>query len=439
MNKTRSSNLTARLVAVLCATLVLGTGASAQVLDSVYPDIENPFEKKKEDTREKKYVQKTALRWELSRRYSEHVIEEYLPKFEAIVKRSKPGTSDFTDWRTLGGQLFVSWVESRKHEKTGTQPSDQSDWEKQHNSFLGGIQLGGASLMLWRDGVATETATFQKEADEAAGRFEEIRKNMKVTDPVWSKAIEIAAGASGATWNREKLKEAQDAHAELKGKRDQVASTYSAIQRAYEYALKDKAEKPRTLLSTDEQVTRKNWMTAVSTYPLVQKIYTQPVQEWAKLLQAAYDADVKAWEAMQKAFEPVKKGEIRANSPYKDCPWDSKPSECIQKTLDALATAIASAGRRVEGAEARVFEDKAATEKEYGRYLELIRKWDDRKELRLLYTIDTAATDAEKKQAEKELKEYRASLKKAEEEIVKLKEGHKARRKALGIPPEDWI
>ena len=439
MKKTRSSNLTVRFAAVLAATLLLGTPASAQVPGSFYPEGENPFAEKKEDTREKTYVQKTALRWELSRRYSEHVIEEYLPKFEAIVKRSKPQTSDFTDWRTLGGQLYVSWEESREHEKTGTRPSDQSDWEKQHASFLGGIKLGGASLMLWRDGVAAETATFQKEADEAAGRFEEIRKNMKVTDPVWSKAIEIAAGASGATWNREKLKEAQAAYAELKGKRDQVASTCSAIQRAYEYAVKDKAEKPRTLLSTDEQVTLKNWMTAVSIYPLVQKIYTQPVQEWAKRIQGGYDADVKAWEAMQKAFEPVKKGEIRASSPYKDCPWDSKPSECIQKTLDALATAIAAAGKKVEGAESKVLEDKAATEKEYRQYLELIRKWDDRKELRLLYTIDTAATDAEKKQAEKELKEYRAALKKAEEEIVKLKEGHKARRKALGIPPEDWI
>ncbi len=439
MKKLLSSTLPARLAAVLGATLVLGTAAPAQVPDSIYPEFENPFEKKKEDTRETKYVQKTALRWELSRRYSEHVMEEYLPKFEAIVKRSKPGTSDFSDWRTLGGQLFVSWEESRKHEKTGTAPTDQAEWEKQHNSFLAGISRGGASLMLWRDGVATQTATLQKEAEEAPGRLDEIRRSMAVTDPIWSKGIEIAAGASGASWNREKLREGQAAYADLKGKRDLFDSTYGAIRHAYEYAVKEKGEKPRLDQFPDERATQKSWNSTVSMYPLVQKIYTQPVQEWAKLLEASHDAELKAWEAMQKAFEPVKTGAIRASSPYKDCPWEKKVAECVQKTLDELATAIAAAGKKVEGAESEVLEDKAATEKEYRRLLELIRVWDERKEARLLYTIDTAAKEPERTQAEKELKDYRAALKKAEDEITKLKAEHKARRKALGIPPEDWI
>ena len=426
------------LAALALGSLLANRGAHAQVPDSFIPEMD-PFGDKKEDTREKTYVQKTALRWELSRRYSEHVFEEYLPKFEAIVKRSKPGTSDFTEWRTLGGQFFTSWEESRKHEKTGTVPSDQRAWEDEHLHLLSQIAKGGAALVFWRDGVATHAGLLQKEADEAPGRFAEIRKNMAITDPIWTKAIEIASGASGATWNREKLKEAQDAYAELKGKRDFFESTYGAIRNSYEYATKDKARKPALDRDPDEQAILGRWKTAVSKHALVQKIYTQPVQDWAKVLEGWSEAEVKAWEAMQKAFEPVKKGEIRASSPYKDCPWDSKPSECIQKTLDALATAIAAAGKKVEGAESKVLEDKAATEKEYRQYLELIRKWDDRKEVRLLYTIETAATDSEKKQAERELKEYRASLKKAEEDIVKLKEGHKARRKALGIPPEDWI
>jgi hypothetical protein len=425
------------LGALALGSLLANAAALAQVPDSFFPEMDPPGTEKKEDTREKTYVEKTPLRWELSRRFSEHVIEEYLPKFGAIVKR-KPGTSDFTDWRTLGGQLFVSWSESREHQKTGTRPSDQDDWEKQHSQFLGGIKTGGPGLMLWRDGIAMESADFQKEADEAPGRFEEIRRNMKVTDPIWAKAIEVAAGGSGASWNREKLKEAQGAYTELRGKRDEVVSTYSAILWAYLYATKDKAEKPRNLLTTDEQVTLSNWKAAVSKYPLVQKIYTQPVQEWAKLLDAAFEADVKAWESMQKAFEPVKSGSIRASSPYKDCPWDKRVAECVQKTLDDLATAIAAAARKIEGADAKVAEDKSLTEKEYRRLLELSRSIPTEEWRKLELAEVRARTDEEVAEAARKIKEFRANAKKVDDESAKIKAEHKARRKALGIPPEDW-
>jgi hypothetical protein len=424
-------------VALALGSLLANAAALAQVPDSFIPEMDPPGTEKKEDTREKTYVEKTALRWELSRRFSEHVIEEYLPKFGAIVKR-KPGTSDFTDWRTLGGQLFVSWSESREHQKTGTRPSDQDDWEKQHSQFLGGIKTGGPGLMLWRDGIAMESADFQKEADEAPGRFEEIRRNMKVTDPIWAKAIEVAAGGSGASWNRETLKEAQGAYTELKGKRDEVVSTYSAILWAYLYAAKDKAEKPRNLLTTDEQATLSSWKAAVSRYPLVQKIYTQPVQEWAKLLDAAFEADVKAWEAMQKAFEPVKSGSIRASSPYKDCPWDKRVAECVQKTLDDLATAIAAAARKIEGADSKVSEDRALTEKEYRRLLELSRLISPEEDKKLRLAAARAKTAEEVADAERKLEELRATVKKVAGEDAKIKAEHRARRKALGIPPEDW-
>lgn len=437
MKSPRIPPLPFALAALALGSLLTNAGGLAQVPDSFMPEMDSIGTEKKEDTREKTYVQKTALRWELSRRYSEHVIEEYLPKFGAIVKR-KPGTSDFADWRTLGGQLFVSWSESREHQKTGTRPSDQDDWEKQHSQFLGGIKTGGPSLMQWRDGIAMETASLQKEADEAPGRFEEIRRNMKVTDPIWAKAIEVAAGGSGATWSREKLKEAQGAYTELKGKRDEVVSTYSAILWAYLYAAKDKAEKPRSLLTTDEKTTLDNWKAAVSKYPLVQKIYTQPVQEWAKLLDASFEADVKAWEAMQKAFEPVKSGSIRASSPYKDCPWDKRVAECVQKTLDDLATAIAAAARKIEGADSKVSEDKSLTEKEYRRLLELSDLVSAEKYMKVRLASARAKTDDEIAKAERMLEEFRAAEKKVVDETAKLKAGHRERRKALGIPPEDW-
>lgn len=436
MKTTLSPILPVRLAALLGAAFLLGTNGLAQVPDSLLPDIESPFQEEKKDTREKTYIQKTALRWELSRRHSEHVIEEYLPKFEAIVKR-KPGSSDFTEWRTLGAQLFTSWEESRKHEKTGTRPSDQDAWDRQHSSFLAGI-AGKPTLLSWREAVAISAAAFQKEADEAPGRFDEIRRDMQATDPVWAKAIEIAAAGSGATWNKEKLKEAQDAYANLKRMRDQVDSTYSALRQAYLYAAKDHAEKPRTRLTTDEEATLKNRKTAVSTYPLVQKIYTQPVQEWAKLFEAAFDAEVKAWEAMQKAFEPVKSGSIRSSSPYKNCSWDKRVTECVQKTLDDLASAIAAAARKIEGADAKTSEDKSLTEKEYRRLLELSRSISAEEWRKVELAELRARTDEEMADAERKMKEFRATAKKVADESAKVKAEHKARRKALGIPPEDW-
>ncbi len=426
------------LVALALVSLVPGAAGLAQVPDSMYPEIGSPFEEKKEDTR-KHYESKVALRWELSRRFSEHVIEEYQPKFLEMLKKSTPASSDRQAWTHLGGQMASSWWESRENGKTGTRPADQDDWEKQHNSFLAGIKADGQELIDWRHTTSNRTKDLQKSADEASSRFAEIRKSMAVIDPVWTKAKDIGANPSSKAWNRERLQEAQNAYADLKGKRDLARSTYGAIYWANEYATKEHGEKPSMNEDPDERDLLKKWRGAVSTYPLVQKLYTQQLTDWAKLLEAWHDGEVKAWEAMQKAFEPVKSGEIRSGSPYKDCPLDNKAEECVQKTLDQLATLIAGAGTIVAGAEADVWRDKSQTEKEYKRILELNRVTDPLKESRLLTRIDVAATDAEKKQAEKELRDYRTAVKDAMAEQVKIRDTHNARRKALGIPPEDWF
>ncbi len=431
---------TSRLALVVLALGWFFPGAAglAQIPDSIFPEMESPFEEKKEDTR-KHYVSKVALRWDLSRRYSEHVIEEYQPKFLEMLKKSTPASSDRQAWARMGGLMGEAWIESRKGDKVGEAPSDQREWENQHNAFLAGIKVDGTELIDWRSTTYNRTKDLQKSADDASSRFAEIRKNMAVIDPVWTKAKEIGASPSSKAWNREKLQEAQNVYADLKGKRDLARSTYGAIYWANDYATKEHGEKPSMNADPHERDLLKKWRGAVSSYPLVQKLYTQQLTDWAKLLEAWHDAEVKAWESMQKAFEPVKSGEIRSGSPYKDCPLDNKPEECVQKTLDQLATLIAGAGTIVAGAEAEVWRDKAQTEMEYKRILELNRVVDPLKEARLLGRIDVAVTDAEKKQAEKELKDYRTAVKDAMAEQVKIRDTHNARRKALGIPPEDWF
>ena len=426
------------IAVVASSSAILGADARGQVPDSIYRDMGSPFEEKKKTEPRTSYESKVALRWELSRRFSEHVIEEYQPKFLEMVKKSSPENGDRQAWARLGGVMGEAWFESRKHDKTGATPSDQAEWEKQHSSFLAGIKNDGAVLVDWRYMTSNRTNDLQKAADDATSRFAEIKKNMAVIDPVWAKARDIAASPSAKAWNRESLKAAQDAYADLKGKRDLAKSTYGAIYWANEYATKEHGKKPSLDEDKTERDLLKTWKGTPPKSDLVQKIYRDQLAEWAKLLYAWHDKEVKAWEAMQKAFEPVKTGEIRSGSPYKDCPIDGKAEECVQKTLDQLAALIAGAGTAAAGAEAEVWLEKAQTEKEYKRILELFRVVDPLKEARLLQRIDTAPTDAERKQAEKDLGEYRNAVKAAEAEIAKTREVHKARRKALGIPPEDW-
>ena len=52
--------------------------------------------------------------------------------------------------------------------------------------------------------------------------------------------------------------------------------------------------------------------------------------------------------------------------------------------------------------------------------------------------VETAKTDSEKRDAEKALKEFTDAAKVADDEMKKLEKTHKERRKALGLPPDDW-
>ena len=427
------------LAALALSSLLAASRSPAQVLDSMLPEMAPVGSEKKEEEPAKDYRPKgPGATWSAHRMSSTYVLVDLMPKLVEILGKSSPATADEQTWRSLCSRAGMAWDDSRKYKPSGERPADQDEWEKQNRDFLLCLLDDGALLVTWRNSRTTRARELQKAADDAPARFEEIRKTVEAVDPIWKDAKKYALdGGSGL--KKADLEKAREAYSALRDNQSVIGAAYGAARTAITYAKTENGTKPFMDLYYKEKASLKKWRNAVAEFPKVDKQYPGFLAHWAALAETGFQAEVKAWEAMQKAFEPVKKGEIRASSPYKDCPWDSKPSECIQKTLDALATAIAAAGKKVEGAESKVLEDKAATEKEYVRYLELIRKWDDRKEIRLLYTIDTAATDAEKKQAEKELKEYRAALKKAEEDIVKLKETHKARRKVLGLPPEDWI
>ena len=345
--------------------------------------------------------------------------------------------SDSRTWTAIGARLGESWLESRQHGKTGEQPADQDEGDKQHKAFLLGIVSDGSRVVAWRSIRATRPKDLQKSADDAPSRLAQIRTNLAVVDPLFAE-VKRYANDDGTSWERKKLDAARKAQAALRDSLSLAASTYGAINAAWSYAQVEIRNRPSMDVYTTERAILKRWRSAVGHYPKVQKIYTEPLTQWAKLAESGLDAEVKAWESLQKVFAPVTSGELTKGSPYAICSTDKPPRECLNLFLDKLALLLIGQGKVVEGAAAKQKEDADASAKERARVLERRRVTDDQKEFRLIEAVERALTDTERSQAEKELAEYRKAVKAADAESEKIRETHKARRKSLGIPPEDW-
>ena len=141
---------------------------------------------------------------------------------------------------------------------------------------------------------------------------------------------------------------------------------------------------------------------------------------------------------MQRAFEPITTNKLLGDAPHRMCAVIRRPSECVQPTLDLLAKALAGAGKALAADEKKLKEDTDLSAKERTRWFELFRSIDPRKEARLAMAVETARTDSEKRDAEKALKEHNDAAKAADAEMKRLETTHKERRKALGLPPDDW-
>lgn len=437
MKTRRTANSRLAFVCVALVALLLGREGRGQALDSMIPEMKPVGSDEKVEEPRKSYTTKAAFSWPASRRFSEHVIEEYQPKLLELLKKASPEATDSRTWTAIGAQLGESWLESRQHGKTGERPADQDDWDKQHKAFLRGILSDGSRVVDWRSTRATRAKDLQKSADDAPSRLAEIRKNMAVVDPLFAE-VKRHANDYGTSWDREKLDAARKAHAAFAESFSLAVSTYGAINGAWSYAQVENRNRPSMDVYTTEKAILRGWRSAVSDFPKVQKIYTEPLTQWAKLAESGLDAEVKAWESLQKAFAPVTSGELTKGSPYAICSTDKPPRECLNLFLDKLGLLLIGQGKVVEGAAAKQKEDADASAKERARVLELIRVTDDRKEYRLIEAVERAQTDTERSQAEKELAEYRKTVKAANAEIEKIRETHKARRKSLGLPPADW-
>ncbi len=424
-------------LAVLALSSLLAAGRSpAQVLDSMLPEMAPVGSEKKEVEPAKDYRPKgPGATWSAHRMSSTYILVDLMPKLVEILGKSSPATADEQTWRSLCSRAGMAWDDSRNYKPSGERPADQDEWEKQNRDFLLSLLNDGALLVSWRNLRTARARELQKAADDAPARFEEIRKTVEAVDPIWKNASKYALdGGSGL--KKADVEKAREAYKALRDNRSVIDAAYGAARTAITYAKTENGTKPFMDLYYKEKASLKKWRNAVAEFPKVDKQYPGFLAHWAALAESGFQAEVKAWEAMQKAFEPLTSGKLLAGSAGAICATDRRASECIQPTLDLLAKALAAAGSAVAADEAKLKEDTDLTARERARYFELYRKIDDRKELRLEKAVEQAETEEARRAAEKALKEYRDLANAARTEMAEIVKTHQERRKKLGLPPE---
>lgn len=426
------------LAALALAALLGGADVAAQVPDSFMPELPPIGSTEQEEEPTKDYKPKgPGATFSAHRKSSTYVLADVMPKLVEVLAKSNPESGDEQAWRSLAGRAGMAWDDSRKYKAAGERPSDQDEWEKQNRGFLRMLLDDGALLVSWRYLRTKRAKELQKEADDAPARLEEIRKTVEEVDPLWTTAKKYALdGGSGLS--RADLEKAKVAYAALKDKKVLVESAYGAANAAYAYAKTENASKPSIDPYFKEKAALKHWRNAVADFPKVDSQYPGFLTHWAALAESGFNAEVKAWENMQKAFEPITTHKLLGDAPHRTCAVIRRPSECVQPTLDLLAKTLAGAGSALAADEKKLKEDTDLSARERARWFELLRSTDPRKEARLSNAVNAAGTDAERRDAEKALKEYADAAKAADAEMKQLEMTHKERRKALGLPPDDW-
>lgn len=428
----------APLAALALSLLLGGADAPAQVPDSFIPDLSPVGSTEKDEEPTKDYKPRgPGATFSAHRKSSTYVLADVMPKLADVLAKSSPESGDERTWRSLAGRAGAAWDDSRKYKATGERPSDQDEWEKQNRDFLRMLLDDGALLVSWRYLRTRRAKELQKEADDAPARLSEIRKTVEEVDPLWTTAKKYALdGGSGIP--RSELEKAKAAYAALKDKRTLVEAAYGAANAAYAYAKTENASKPSIDPYFKEKAALKRWRNAVADFPKVDSQYPGFLAHWAALAETGFNAEVKAWENMQKAFEPITSLKLLGDAPHRTCAVIRRPSECIQPTVDLLAKALAGAGNALAADEKKLKEDADLTAKERARWFELLRKLEPLKEARLIRAVEQAETDDEKRVAEKALKEYLDLAKAAQAEMEEIERTHRERRKKLGLPPEDF-
>lgn len=406
--------------------VVIGLIASALVL--ILPPAARG-QQEEAQSEEKTFIKDAPLSWELVRRLSEQALEEYLPKAAEVMKAFNSSELDAEmKWVQALERAANAWYDVILYQKkSDNPPADQKEWSDEYNDFLLTLRDKGKLMVVRMARRAQSIEIMTRAAENAPVKLEELTKNWQEADAVLAEAKNMMYGS----WSREQLKNAPALLERVKTAVNLLSAAVPSLLSMRDYAM-NRGAKPD--FATEEQSIINLWKGLPDTKSVVQKSFRQMPKDWIPIIQARRDAEVKAWEAVVKAYEPVVNKTINSSFKYYNGQaWDSLV-DAARRDQDFIFRKIVGEGNAASFTREQEKAEEELTKKERARLVEINSLQSPYIERKLQLALINADSDSEKKTAEAAMAKYKADKAKLLAESKQIIEKHNQRRKKLGMP-----
>ncbi len=406
--------------------VVIGLIASALVL--ILPPAARG-QQEEAQSEEKTFIKDAPLSWELARRLSEQALEEYLPKAAEVMKAFNSSEFDAElKWVQALERAAGAWFDVILYQKkSDNPPADQKEWSDEYNNFLLTLRNNGKLMVVRMARRAQSIEIMTRAAENAPVKLEELKKNWQEADAVLAEAKNMMYGS----WSREQLKNAPALLERVKTAVNLLSAVIPSLISMRDYAM-NRGAKPD--FATEEQSIINLWKGLPDTISVVQKSFRQMPKDWIPIIQARRDAEVKAWEAVVKAYEPVVNKTINSSFKYYNGQvWDSLV-DSAKRDQDFIFRKIVGEGNVDSFTSGQEKAEEELTKKERARLVEINSLQNPYIENKLQLALINADSDSEKKAAEAAMAKYKADKAKLDAEYKQIIEKHNQRRKKLGMP-----
>ncbi|MCJ7610883.1 MAG: hypothetical protein MUP19_01360, partial [Candidatus Aminicenantes bacterium] len=296
----------------------IGIGLIAAALVLILPPAARG-QQEEAQSEEKTFIKDAPMSWELVRRLSEQALEEYLPKAAEVMKAFNSSEFDAElKWAQALERAANAWWDVLLYQKkSGVAPADQKDWSDEYNDFLLTLRDKGKLMVVRMARRAQSIEMMTRAAENAPVKLEKLKNNWQEADAVLAEAKNMMYGS----WSREQLKNAPALLERVKTAVNLLSAVIPSLIDMRDYAM-NRGAKPD--FATEEQSIINLWKGLPDTKSVVQKSFRQMPKDWIPTVQARRDAEVKAWEAVVKAYEPVVNKTINSSFKYYNGKaWDS--------------------------------------------------------------------------------------------------------------------
>jgi hypothetical protein len=406
--------------------VVIGLIASALVL--ILPPAARG-QQEEAQSEEKTFIKDAPLSWELARRLSEQALEEYLPKAAEVMKAFNSSEFDAElKWVQALERAAGAWFDVILYQKkSDNPPADQKEWSDEYNNFLLTLRNNGKLMVVRMARRAQSIEMMTRAAENAPVKLEKLKKDWQEADAVLAEAKNMMYGS----WSREQLKNAPALLERVKTAVNLLSAVIPSLISMRDYAM-NRGAKPD--FATEEQSIINLWKGLPDTISVVQKSFRQMPKDWIPIIQARRDAEVKAWEAVVKAYEPVVNKTINSSFKYYNGQvWDSLV-DSAKRDQDFIFRKIVGEGNVDSFTSGQEKAEEELTKKERARLVEINSLQNPYIENKLQLALINADSDSEKKAAEAAMAKYKADKAKLDAEYKQIIEKHNQRRKKLGMP-----